>query len=168
MCSWLFALLGPLIFIWLFGNKWLTASLLLPHLSAFIFFAAVFNALQVYYYSLRNQILVTLSYSVGILSFIGFILSHLSSPEITEIAAAFSLSMGVSCAALHIFGVIRGYRIPIVRVFWLPIMSVVVFWWLNLSINLYDQNFIAFLIILSTISFFEVLLVSKKVLKALT
>jgi hypothetical protein len=51
-------------------------------------------------------------------------------------------------------------------VFWLPIMSVVAFWWLNLSINLYDQNFIAFLIIVSATSFFEVLIVSKKILNA--
>ena len=167
MCSWLFALLGPIIFIWLFGDKWLTASLLLPHLSAFIFFAALFNALQVYFYSLKNQILVTLSYSVGVLSFISFVLLTLSSPEIVEIAAALSWSMGVSCATLHIFGFIRGYKIPIVRVFWLPILSVVAFWWFNLSINLNDQNFIIFLIILFIISFFEVLLLSKKVLKAL-
>ena len=167
MCSWFFALLGPIIFIWLFGDKWLTASLLLPHLSAFIFFAALFNALQVYFYSLNNQILVTLSYIVGVLSFISFVLLTLSSPEIVEIAAALSWSMGVSCAALHIFGFIRGYKIPIVRVFWLPILSVIAFWWFNLSINLNDQNFIIFLIILFIISFFEVLLVSKKVLKAL-
>lgn len=168
VAAWLFALLGPPIFTWLFGDKWLTASLLLPHLSAFIFFAAVFNGLQVYYYSLRNQILVTLSYSVGILFFFVFVFLNLSSPEITKIAAALSWSMGVSCAALHIFGLIRGFKIPIVRVFWLPIMSVVAFWWLNLSINLYDQNFIAFLIILSAISFFEVLIVSKKILNTLT
>lgn len=168
MCSWLFALLGPLIFIWIFGDKWLTASLLLPHLSAFIFFAALFNALQVYFYSLRNQTLVTLSYSIGILFFISFVLSSLSSSEITDIAAGLSWSMGVSCTALNIFGFIKGYKIPIVRVFWLPIMSIVAFFWFNLSIDLYDQNFITFLIILFIISLFEVFLVSKKVLKALT
>lgn len=165
VAAWYFALLAPPIFIWLFGENWRTASFLLPHLSGFMFFAALFNALQAYYYSLENQLLVTLSYGLGIFSFIGFVFVLGSASGISEIASALTYSMGISCLALHFLGLIQGFKIPIFRVFWLPSLTMITFLSRGLSIDFQDYEFILFLIIILTVSVFEVIIACRKILE---
>lgn len=115
--------LGPMIFTFFYGENWHLASKLIPDLAWFVFFAALFNFAQAYCYSNKAQMLVFISYAVGIFTFCLFGIYAVKQSDLSLIAWGLTLSMGAACIPIYFWGKIFDHPIKYIRVFWLPALT---------------------------------------------
>jgi O-antigen/teichoic acid export membrane protein len=163
IAAWLVLLVGPQIFIELFGSKWKLAASLLPYLAGFVFFAAIFNAAQAYLYSLQRQLYVTFAYLIGIVSFI-IVLTSANGPITLELTGlAITFSMASATFALYASGRLIGIPLSFSKVFIIPLLSVIAFWLLELPTTIGDYQTLIFTLSMICISAFEVALAIKRV-----
>jgi O-antigen/teichoic acid export membrane protein len=120
LMSLVLALFGSQLFVFIYGNKWVSASYIISDLSWFIFFAAMFNFVQAYCYAKNMQSFVSLSYLAGILVFGFFVTNELSSNFIKGISHGVVFGMAVAFLGLFWFSrMFLGFK-RYLRVLWLP------------------------------------------------
>lgn len=150
-------LFGPLVFNFLYGEKWLLASSLIPKLSWFVFFAALFNFAQAYCYSKGSQTLVFFSYLIGTATFIMTAMYAVALSDLSIIAWGLTFSMGAACIIIHILGNMFSTPFDLVKIFWLPFLSLLSIWrpW-NLGSLSPEYTMLLFVLCIVLLSAYEI------------
>ena len=151
------AFLGPMIFIFFYGDKWLLASTLIPDLAWFIFFAALFNFAQAYCYAQKAPVIVFVSYAMGIFIFLLVAIYAVKQLDLSFIAWGLTLSMGVSSISICFLGKVFDHPTKLIRIFWLPALAFL-FDFIPFGFGVFNPlvSAIIFLLIALFVSIFEV------------